>query len=124
MAITRKQRRLRKSRCGRKTKSNGKSRYGRKIKSSGKRRHRRTKKVSGGGWMSSKPTSISAEEQRQRDIKERQDRRLIQRDNATMKDTIPQSSPVSSPKSGLAKMAPSPRLTEATLRYGRHSPNY
>ena len=122
MAITRKQRRLRKSRCGRKTKSNGKSRYGRKIKSSGKRRHRRTKKVSGGGWMSSKPTSISAEEQRQRDIKERQDRRLIQRDNATMKDTIPQSSPVSSPKkSSLAQIAPLPRLTEATLRYGRNS---
>ena len=50
MAITRRQRRLRKSsRCGRKIKSNGKSRCGRKIKSNGKRRHRRTKKVSGGG---------------------------------------------------------------------------
>jgi len=55
MAITRRQRRLRKSsRCGRKIKSNGKSRCGRKIKSNGKRRHRRTKKVSGGGTFSRK----------------------------------------------------------------------
>jgi len=43
MAITRRQRRLRKS-----------SRCGRKIKSNGKRRHRRTKKVSGGGLFGSR----------------------------------------------------------------------